>query len=494
MNKIVNDKVIAQLQVFDELQSEISKLSEKIDELESTQTRDRTASSEAVDSLRRDVDDVREQVLTRCERSEQRLEVIESQQKETSAKALDCARELTIEEQLRRELKESVDQRCGAIEVETGRLGEMIAREGKQIVLEQKRISDLESAIDLLRVGFSCSGKTIFGNETTEFERTVASCLADLPLNCRIRSVPFESLETSNGLIHFLRSEETPFNRQIVVSQSSNDLIDLIEPDRQCRLLGCISRADQWLEFKFWSSIEVNGLKMRKMSDHPPPRSFDIIDVDHGRTLASVPDADFTRDEDEFELRFESVRTTALKIQQTGPNWNNGNGFHISTIEFLSPDPTYSSGVCRTLFTSHKSEIRKYIEVHSLHFNPDTFHLLNPSTALTTCDDSPAWVQIEIVSGLFFVRRYRLKRNDPACIRSWSLRGSNDTALPLDKCTVIDRREEASRGDFDLLASFETIGGPFKFFRIVHEGLRWDGKLMLRFAHFDIFGVFIQIP
>jgi hypothetical protein len=88
---------------------------------------------------------------------------------------------------------------------------------------------------------------------------------------------------------------------------------------------------------------------------------------------------------------------------------------------------------------------------------------------------------------------YRLKRVLGKCIRSWSLVASNDRTLPLAEWTVIDSRNESREGEYELFQGFDCAGGPFRYFRLVHDGQSWSGRSNLVFWHIELFGCLFQI-
>jgi hypothetical protein len=300
-----------------------------------------------------------------------------------------------------------------------------------------------------------------------------------------------ESLERSRGLIGLLRSRETPFNRQIVVSKSSRDLVQFVDPDSS-DWYGSFSSGEAWLEFRFASPIEINGVRLRRCA-LSPPSSFDVVDADSEATLQSVTDADFESHGGECVVRFPPICTSALKIRQTGPNREGQQYLNIGKIEFTSPDRAYSSGVFRTIFNAHRADVRRYIEVGARDGDRGRgqLHLITPRTRTWTFKGKQSWVQVEVVGGQFVVGQYRLNRHTGERMRSWTLRGSSSSAVPFSEWTVLDRREEPVSGAFGDLAAFDAGGGPFRCFRLVQEGPTWNGKTRLSIYHLEFFGCFI---
>jgi hypothetical protein len=87
---------------------------------------------------------------------------------------------------------------------------------------------------------------------------------------------------------------------------------------------------------------------------------------------------------------------------------------------------------------------------------------------------------------------YCLKRSADYKFRSWSLRGSDEASRPLGEWMVLDSWSEVRKDDFPDFNSFSAVGGPFRSFRLVCDGPRWDGSLTLNLKHMDLYGVFIS--
>jgi hypothetical protein len=207
--------------------------------------------------------------------------------------------------------------------------------------------------------------------------------------------------------------------------------------------------------------------------------------------LRTVLDADLNAAAKSMRVSFDSVTTDQIMIRQTGLNWIGKQFFNVGKIEILSPDPKFARGVCRALFRQHRQDIQKFVEVRARDFDLENLHRPDNPTNVCTGNEGSQWVQMEIVGAQFVTTCYRLKRGSKAQLRSWSLRGSNGPSLPLDKWTVIDRRTEEKQGDYNEFDTFPAIGGPFKYFRIVSDGRKWDDKLLMTFKHIDMYGLLV---
>jgi hypothetical protein len=225
---------------------------------------------------------------------------------------------------------------------------------------------------------------------------------------------------------------------------------------------------------------------------HTFPRSFDICFGSRDGLLKSIRDADLNGPEKQFEIEFRDISTTQLKIKQTGPNWQGEQFFNIGKIEFFSRDGPYSEGVFRTLFRDHRQDIRKFVEVRARDFDLEEVHKPGNRTNVCTDNEENEWIQMEIVGGSFAARCYRLKRSATYKLRSWSLRGSNDASRALGEWSLLGSWSETREGEFGTFHTFLVVGGPFRYFRLVCNGPRWDGGFNLLFVHIDLYGVFIS--
>jgi hypothetical protein len=190
-------------------------------------------------------------------------------------------------------------------------------------------------------------------------------------------------------------------------------------------------------------------------------------------------------------VNFDGVLTDQLKITQTGPNLEGSQYFNVSQIEFLSPEPDYANGVFRSLFSQHRANIRRYIQIRVKDFDLEELHKPNNRTHVWIPAGEKNWVQIELVDVKFVPSCYRLQRFTHN-LRSWSLRGSNDAMLPLNQWTILDQRHEEREGQWDNLASFGCFVGAFRYFRFVMEGLGWNESLQLFLKHIDLYGYLIS--
>jgi hypothetical protein len=468
INEIVHSKVVESITLHD-IRAEISLL-------DSDRRRDISVLSDTLSSLRSEFERYRRETSARVE---SRFRSVEKQSAQQSLERNNLQSALTVECQARKNDVTNVMGRCDDLEAQVRGVKESLARDDARILATGKEITTLHSAMDHARSE----------NSTSALEEVILSYVCTGVWNRKVTNLQMQSINDSQGVIGWLRSQESPFDRRIVVCQSSKDLIALVNPDSS-DWYGSSYEMGAWVEFRFWSPIEINGLEMSKCTK-ATPRSFDLINLESGATQLSVRNADWNVAGGKLVVRFESIRTSALKIVQTGPNQSGEFYLNFGKIEFLSPDPKYRSGVYRTLFDTHRTDIRRYIEVRARDADPEELHLINPRTWTGTHPGKPTWIQVEVIGGQCIAVQYRLKRHSNWLIRSWTLRGSNSSTIPLDDWTILDRQEENTRGSFGELSVFDACGGSFRFFRLVQESPRWDGKEHLLVVHFELFGSFI---
>jgi hypothetical protein len=359
-----------------------------------------------------------------------------------------------------------------------------------------KRVTVIESDVELHRsslivYGCLCSDAQkdwLSAGQGLIYELAHVRKSGDKPAGVRL--FLFESVSGRGGVLEWLRSPpDRPFDRRVHLSQSSNDLLNLVDPD-STDTYGSSSFGKCWIEFRFHEMIMINRMRI-KSSTIGFLRSFDICFGSFDSVLISIRDADLNGPGKQLEITFREILTTQLKIKQTGANWEGQQFFVVNKIEFFSPDAKYSEGVFRTLFRNHRPDIRKFIEVRARDFDLEEIHKPGNRTNVCTWRKANEWLQIEIVGGTFAISCYRLKRSANYKLRSWSLRGSNNASCPLGEWRCLDHWSEAREGEFADFNAFMAVGGPFRYFRLVCDGPKWDGSLMLTLDHIDLYGVFV---
>jgi hypothetical protein len=116
---------------------------------------------------------------------------------------------------------------------------------------------------------------------------------------------------------------------------------------------------------------------------------------------------------------------------------------------------------------------------------------MNPSSYICTFDaPTPSWFQIEFVFGRACISGYRFKRHEVLKMKKWSLRGSNDGTLEVNRWTVIHETEEPQDAPIFKVYTCQT-SQPYKYLRIVMDAPGWNDRTYLAFWHFEVFGDYV---
>jgi hypothetical protein len=297
--------------------------------------------------------------------------------------------------------------------------------------------------------------------------------------------VSFVPSNSSEGVIGFLRRQSSKFAPLCVLSQSSNDLYNLIDPESS-DVYKTADSGQAWILFEFRKSVKISEIQIHSGFRYFP-RSFDLVLTGKDRKVVRKP----IRNAELNNYEIEEMFVQSLKIEQKGPNWEGKQSLLFKSVELFSSSGKYRSGVFKRLFREHRAEIRQFVCVTARDFDLSEVHSLSPRTNVWTWRDPRQWVEIDFLDRRLFVNSYRLELASRHVLRSWSLLGSNDRKLELDEWTKLDSRSETREGEFETLQTFECFGGPFRYFRLVNEGERWDGNTNLVFWHLEFFGILL---
>jgi hypothetical protein len=149
----------------------------------------------------------------------------------------------------------------------------------------------------------------------------------------------------------------------------------------------------------------------------------------------------------------------------------------------------FKSGVFKRLFSEHRNDIRQFVCLTARDYDLSDVHSISPRRNVCTLPGDREWVEIDFVDRRLFLNSYRLQRGYIFALRTWSLFGSNDGRQRLEEWTKLDSRNESREGEFEEFQLYECFGGPFRYFRLVNEGPRWDANKSLVLWHLDLFGV-----
>jgi hypothetical protein len=278
--------------------------------------------------------------------------------------------------------------------------------------------------------------------------------------------------------IEFLVGRSSKFERDCILSQSSNDLYNLIDAESG----GSFSTGDSgeaWVCVEFRDPVTISEVEIQSRASHVP-RSFDVVlmNPDGEIVRKEIRDANLngTKKRERYDVGEMSVQS--LKIEQKGPNSEGGQFLVFQSLELFSKSGEFRSGVFRSLFREHRNDIRQFVCVTARDGDLTDIHSISPRTNVCTVPGHREWVEVDLIDHRLFISSYRLRRESDAALRSWSLVGSNDRRQGLDDWTRLDSRHESQRGEFEELHVFECYGGPFPYFRLTH----------LRFWHLELFG------
>ena len=306
-------------------------------------------------------------------------------------------------------------------------------------------------------------------------------------------------ISKKESILTMLRQLELNEKRKhIVVRKASCDLYNWLDPDDDDEL--CCSgsgESNARVEIEFPTPIRINGFKVISNSSRygDYPKTFDVTFSDgeqaNGtRKVSFVDEKRLNGGGLSVEKSLDVFSAKIIRIESQGPNWGNSRLLRLGGFELFSPDEQYRDGVFRSIFAKNRGNVSDIFDVRASNVSGSEFHKRdNESSVYTWGLRRNEWFEVGLVHGKVIVTGYRIRKYK-ACLRSWSLRGSNNRNTPLEAWTVIHRYCETEPTDKELQfeCSSET---PFKFFRIVHEGQGLKCGDRLSFNHFDLDGVFI---
>jgi hypothetical protein len=158
-------------------------------------------------------------------------------------------------------------------------------------------------------------------------------------------------------------------------------------------------------------------------------------------------------------------------------------------VELFSDEPRFIGGVFRTLVAQAADCHRAAVLLTASNFDFQSFHLLGPHKSMCTlADEEPPWIQFELAGGAAIVHGYRIEHVPDHPFDEYSVQGSNDSTA----WAVIDRRNEPAGGPLRVCQC--KAPAAFRFVRLVYEVKQSAGTAKLRIRHFDIFGIYLDVP
>jgi hypothetical protein len=348
------------------------------------------------------------------------------------------------------------------------RLKEAHTKSISELKDERRRLRLQADLLSMRLSGAQTPGWSVFGWNSTDSARIEPDVwIEGKPQNL----IVLPNSLSGQGAIGHLGSKESKFDPQCILRQSSSDLFGFLDPD-STHFYGSGGSGSAWIEIEFRDPIPISVVELRTAS-HYFPRSFDIIltapndEIRKGEIRGALELLGAAKS---HRYQFEEIAITSVRIQQKSLNWEGTQYFHLGSVELFSSSGRFSSGVFRTLFDDHRTDIRKFVSVSSRDFDSSDVHLLSPRTTVCTWTGTREWFEIDFRDRQLLLSSYRLKRLSKFCLRSWSLVGSNDRTLPLSEWTVLDSRQESREGEYGLFQGFDCLGGIFRHFRLVNQG------------------------
>ena len=309
-------------------------------------------------------------------------------------------------------------------------------------------------------------------------------------------------------LIRRMRAKQTPFKKLVVLKQSSQDLYGWLHPESGGREAYVSENAPgAWISIQFRTAVRVSKLTISTAAFGPFPKSLQVMFSDGpGKPPKLV--IPVTQEQRLFRIRldgpnkkktieFDPILISFVKIcaveTPDGSDWSGTNYLILGGFELYGPKGRdYSTGVFSQLFRVFGEEVRNAFEVRARDNDGSDIH--NPLTRQEICTGKGPgqWLEVSFAQQRVCVSAYRMAKSLTS-IRAWSLMGSNDRNLPLDKWKILhqyyeETEEEKTEAVQEFSVEFST---PFKFIRIVNDGEDWAGQEQLSLRHFDIDGALV---
>jgi hypothetical protein len=301
---------------------------------------------------------------------------------------------------------------------------------------------------------------------------------------------PFDS-----GIIGGLRMREFRFSPRVILSQSTNNVSSIIDPDSADAYISH-ARGAATIDLFFAEDITLTRIVI-ETGTISIPRGLSLTAIRASSQAEMIGDLYIPnpRRGQDFEFCFPAATARLFRISQTAPNGYGKHCIRLQRIECFSPDPRFQEGVFRQLFRKNREEVRGYIEVTAKFNQPDQLYRMDD--AFNSCTENKPyhhpWVQVELTKGQLQVSGYALRRRMKMELRTWSLRASNDSSQPLDEWTVLHGISRCAPNSVTPIDFFEIRADlPFTIFRLVSEDSRWDGKPALHIDGFELFGTYTE--
>jgi hypothetical protein len=334
-------------------------------------------------------------------------------------------------------------------------------------------------------------------NRIQELEAKLAVALQridELEMHTSLKRKHFDVSDYEIGILNYLRlCEISPFQRRFICSQSSAELYGILNPNCQ-NYYGSPDKGDAWIQFEFKRELTVFGFLIQSyLSCFIKSYRIVSINSDLAETVLFATDSEVGLQGELKEVahKFERpVKTKIIRFEQTGKSWTDKNFIGLKRFDFLTDQ-------CQGHYFEHLLQFaggdphKLPVNLTARYFDVYSFLSMNPSSYICTFDaPTPSWFQIEFLLGCVCISGYRLKRHEVLKMKKWSLRGSNDATLELDKWIMIHETEEPKDGPVCKVYTCPQ-SQPYKYLRIVMDSPGWNDRSYLAFWHFELFGDYI---
>ncbi|KAK8839644.1 hypothetical protein M9Y10_032010 [Tritrichomonas musculus] len=317
-------------------------------------------------------------------------------------------------------------------------------------------------------------------------------------LNEKLRqSNPFFSFKNAiicqdmkmQGICEKLRNENITF----FVSQSSNDIYNILNPDTRDEFQFVVRKDQTFLQIDLGQSIEINGIEFHTEGLSNPLKSFSI-ELDNKVEVNEFDDKDHSKGVRKFI--FNKTKCKTIKIVPDNKEFANNDKSeaypHIKSIELLSPDPKYSEGYFKTLLKENEShdphKIGVLLSAYRYDFN--NFHLHGIKKKNTSSLNKPnQWFQIEFNEGMAIITGFRYRSPVEHKLQHYKIVATDDVKKDISLWVTLYENDE-DKTDTEVSHQFSWIRWPMKAVRIIQTQKNKNNEL--KFFYFDIFGFYFQ--
>ena len=324
--------------------------------------------------------------------------------------------------------------------------------------------------------------------EVTTLKRSEAVAQPGLQLVPRVRE----------NIIKYLESTEVDmFSPKVIIWMSSN--CPYARLGIMGRSLGVYRPHFAVVEIWLKEPVQANGLTFFSAMDLFPMKAQIVLGGQPYECAhqVNIEEPKKKKDRtDSIRSDFSARMVSWIRIEQQDVS-RKGSGCLVYNLELHSPDPEYASGVFKTL--RQKNPNMRYACKVFVHRVPPVDGFMQhraiwatPKTKIGTLREKQPWVEVEIVEGRLKATGYTLMANSEHT-KSWTLYGTNDRRVPVDKWTILHRYDGGVSG-FRFICNQKTTfpcisSEPMKYFRMIADPAPSGNITYISLCKFDIHGV-----